>query len=128
MKAITIHQPFAEMILRGVKRCENRTWSTRHRGVLVIHAAAGGAGPFPAGALVGLVTLSDCRHIGEGHQHELFAQSDHDLIHATGPWCWCLDRPRRFAKPIFCSGRQGLWTVPDDLVEMIGAMIAAKSG
>jgi len=38
MKAITIQQPWAEMIARGLKRVENRTWRTSHRGPLAIHA------------------------------------------------------------------------------------------
>lgn len=38
MKALTICQPYAELIARGSKRIENRTWPTAYRGPLVIHA------------------------------------------------------------------------------------------
>lgn len=38
MKAITICQPYAELIACGEKRVENRTWPTNHRGMLYIHA------------------------------------------------------------------------------------------
>ena len=38
MKAITISQPWAHLIVRGEKRVENRTWPTEHRGPLAIHA------------------------------------------------------------------------------------------
>jgi hypothetical protein len=38
MRALTILQPWAEMIARGVKRIENRTWRTSHRGPLTTHA------------------------------------------------------------------------------------------
>lgn len=38
MKALTIHQPWASLIAAGVKTIETRSWSTRHRGPLAIHA------------------------------------------------------------------------------------------
>jgi len=38
MKALSIHQPWADLIIRGIKDVENRTWSTAHRGALLIHA------------------------------------------------------------------------------------------
>lgn len=41
MKAITIWQPGAELIVAGGKDIENRRWATDHRGPLLIHAAAG---------------------------------------------------------------------------------------
>jgi hypothetical protein len=40
IKALTIRQPWAELILRGRKPFELRTWRTKYRGPLVIHAAA----------------------------------------------------------------------------------------
>jgi hypothetical protein len=38
MKALTICQPYAHLIVRGEKRVENRTWPTRYTGPLAIHA------------------------------------------------------------------------------------------
>ncbi|HNQ88091.1 MAG TPA: ASCH domain-containing protein [Verrucomicrobiota bacterium] len=40
MKAITVRQPFAGLIVAGVKDVENRTWNTRLRGRIAIHAAS----------------------------------------------------------------------------------------
>jgi ASCH domain len=40
IKALTIRQPWAELILRGRKPFELRSWRTKYRGPLVIHAAA----------------------------------------------------------------------------------------
>ena len=39
MKAITIHEPYASLIIMGIKRFETRGWSTNLRGSLAIHAA-----------------------------------------------------------------------------------------
>ena len=38
MKAITICQPYAELILLGQKRVENRVWKPDYFGPLLIHA------------------------------------------------------------------------------------------
>lgn len=45
MKAITIKQPFAELIVSGIKDIENRTWTTEYRGELAIHASKQAAAP-----------------------------------------------------------------------------------
>jgi len=39
MKALSIRQPWAELIFQGIKRAEIRSWSTRHRGPLLVCAA-----------------------------------------------------------------------------------------
>jgi hypothetical protein len=37
-KALSIRQPWAHLIVAGIKQIENRTWTTRYRGPLLIHA------------------------------------------------------------------------------------------
>lgn len=37
---LTMHQPWASLLVAGVKRVEGRSWHTDHRGKLWIHAAA----------------------------------------------------------------------------------------
>lgn len=39
MKALTIHQPFASLIAAGAKHFETRSWPTKYRGKIAIHAA-----------------------------------------------------------------------------------------
>ena len=39
MKAISIQQPYATLIILGLKVFETRSWATPHRGPLLIHAA-----------------------------------------------------------------------------------------
>lgn len=39
MKALTLYQPWASLIAAGVKTIETRSWPTRHRGPIAIHAA-----------------------------------------------------------------------------------------
>ena len=37
-KALTIKQPYASLIVEGIKDIENRTWKTNYRGRILIHA------------------------------------------------------------------------------------------
>jgi hypothetical protein len=39
-KALSVRQPYAYLLVTGIKTCENRSWTTHHRGTLVIHAGA----------------------------------------------------------------------------------------
>lgn len=76
MKALSIRQPWAWLILHGGKDIENRCWPTRFRGCFLIHAAKGMTRaeyedvedlsclpPFEAlqrGGIVGTVEIVDC--------------------------------------------------------------------
>lgn len=39
MRALSLHQPWASLVAVGAKRVETRSWQTRYRGPLAIHAA-----------------------------------------------------------------------------------------
>ena len=41
MKVITLTQPWATLVAIGAKHIETRSWATKYRGPLAIHAAAG---------------------------------------------------------------------------------------
>jgi hypothetical protein len=84
MKALSIRQPWAWLIVNGWKDIENRSWPTKYRGDLLIHAskgmtrseydealeatqeARGSLDGFPSfdslqrGGIVGAVKLVDC--------------------------------------------------------------------
>lgn len=38
-KALSLRQPWAWAVVHGYKDVENRSWSTKHRGPLLIHAS-----------------------------------------------------------------------------------------
>jgi hypothetical protein len=46
MKTITIKQPWASLIIDGAKDIENRSWQTKFRGRVLVHAAAKNAGNY----------------------------------------------------------------------------------
>ncbi len=68
MKALTIRQPWASLIAAGVKTIETRSWSTKYRGPLAIHAGKHPVqtntvgyrweGNYPLGAVVATCTLA----------------------------------------------------------------------
>ena len=37
---LSLHQPWASLLVQGIKTSEGRMWSTDHRGKLWIHAAS----------------------------------------------------------------------------------------
>jgi activating signal cointegrator 1 len=39
IRVITLWQPYASLIAIGLKKCETRSWGTKYRGKLAIHAA-----------------------------------------------------------------------------------------
>ena len=122
MKALTICQPYAEMIAAGEKLIENRTWPTAYRGPLVIHAGKSRAWledgdeverPGMAfGAVVAIARLVDCLRVEQVPQ--LFLDDHDQHHHANGPWCWILADVERVS-PIPLSGAQGLWELPADV-------------
>lgn len=80
MKALSIKQPWAWLIVNGYKNIENRTWKTKFRGEFLVHASKSVDKPalkemikqgyplpreFDIGGIVGKATLVDCRTYGE---------------------------------------------------------------
>ncbi|XP_017269684.1 activating signal cointegrator 1 [Kryptolebias marmoratus] len=80
---LSMHQPWASLLVKGIKRVEGRTWYTSHRGRLWIAAAAKKPTPqeiaeveamyrhiykkepkfpndYPSGCLLGCVNVTDC--------------------------------------------------------------------
>jgi hypothetical protein len=121
IRALTIRQPFPELILRRRKPYEIRSWRTNYRGPLLIHSAAkvktafakqSGLKPetLPTSAFVGVAVLTDVRP---------YTREDSQLLNARnagGGWyphlfSWVLKKPIRFARPIKANGKLGLFTV-----------------
>ena len=124
MKALTICQPYAELIARGDKPIENRTWATAYRGPLAIHAGKSltwfdpeadwrlyriRKSDLALGAVVAVADLVACLHVDQAWPIRLRNLQSHE--HANGPWCWILENIRRI-DPVHVRGSQGLWEIP----------------
>lgn len=138
MKALTVCQPWAWAIAEGLKRVENRTWPTSHRGWLLIHAGrsrdwftpetvaalaeASGRASIPSassmhyGAFVAVARLARC--------DRLMDSPERDHRFAEGPWCWLFEDVSRCSWPVPCRGAQGLWEVPPGIVARV--LLAAE--
>ncbi len=86
MKVITIKQPFATLIAEGMKEYEFRTWRTKYRGEILIHAGKGVDKKamekfkdyhfnYPSGAIIAKVTLTDCVEIDDNMRKVLQAKN-----------------------------------------------------
>lgn len=117
MTALTVCQPYADLIARGQKVIENRTWPAPRRLIgqrVAIHAGKSRSWLRPQdiadnprmvfGAVVATARLAACTHWNELREPR---RSD---PHANGPWCWILEDVERLEVPVPATGRQGLWT------------------
>lgn len=140
MKALTISQHPAHLVVTGRKRLENRPWTTQYRGPIAILAGTDlaqdprDAGSQPGqddhrifGAIVGVAELVDVlpiERVRAGHFEHLHpGLATHPLV--TGPWCWVLDKVQRIV-PVACSGQPGLWTLGQSLQEVVSLAINAE--
>ncbi|NIO69360.1 MAG: ASCH domain-containing protein [Anaerolineae bacterium] len=127
MKAISIRQPWAELILQGRRTIEPRTWQTTYRGRIAIHAsqtveeeACVAYGLDPArvarGALVGTVELVGILPLDE-RGWEALRDQHLSLRDFPGPmFGWRLEDPQRLPQPIPMRGRMSLFNVPDEVI------------
>lgn len=124
MKTLTIKQPWASLIVSGLKDIENRTWKTNFRGRVLIHAAKcpvkegwdalnkiqlkevfghkdalyGDKEELPQSAIIGSVDIVDC------------VQNHPSVWAEKGVWNWVLANPVLFEKPIEnVKGKLSFW-------------------
>ena len=125
MKVIVVRQPWAWLIVQGFKDIENRSWSTRYRGTLLIQASAGRPTKsklqefrlfarrrgvdlpeeFERGGIVGMVQLDDCVTRSRSKWFE-------------GPIGWVLSKPKKL-KFIPLKGQLGLFDAPRRIIQKL---------
>ncbi|HVI44506.1 MAG TPA: ASCH domain-containing protein [Chitinophaga sp.] len=125
MKALSIQQPWATLIVNGVKNVEIRTWKTHYRGNLWLHtgkkqdtAAADyyfsqdmlGNQVLPQGAYIGIIELSAIVPL-DAERWEKWKPVHLDLgkFH-PGMFAWLVSVVKKFEHPIAGRGELGLFT------------------
>ena len=101
--ALTVRQPWANLIASGQKMIETRRWRTVHRGPLLICSSLHPR-IAPAGCAVAIVNLIDCRPM---------TAADEPLACCPvypGAWAWVLSEIRPI-KPFRVRGQQRLFRV-----------------
>jgi ASCH domain len=122
MKIISIRQPWASLIASGAKDVENRTWPTRYRGPILIHASQRpdnisredierrfGISPpsrQPLGGVVGIADIVDCM---KTHESKWYAQDHYAFVLMNA-------RPLPFVR---WRGALSLRAAPLELIELL---------
>ena len=122
MKALTIKEPWASLIIEGYKKYEFRSWKTNYRGKILIHAGMSIEKEMlerfknydidvQKGMIIGEAELVDCIKVTLEFQNELmkidktvYGRSNH-----AEDYAWKLENVVKYDKPIPAKGQLGLW-------------------
>ena len=124
MKVITIKQPWASLIAEGIKEYEFRTWKTKYRGDILIHAGKGIDKKamkkfecynldYPSGCIITKATLTDCILVDEESRKMLNRKNPLVYSNIINDLNWKgygfkLENVEK-VKPIDINGKLSLW-------------------
>ncbi|MBK7686252.1 MAG: hypothetical protein IPJ25_09720 [Rhodocyclaceae bacterium] len=130
LRCLAVQQPFAWALCANVKNIENRTWTTKQRGTIVIVASSAtsqvkrfqkdakpaklSADHLTVSAAIGLVDIVDVVPLNPSLESNPWA---------FGPYCWQLANGRLFKEPITCKGKLNLYLPDDDLAAKISQQV-----
>ncbi len=138
MKVLSVQQPWATLIVTGIKDVENRVRRSHYRGPLLIHASQkvdqwgledvlnvlredgdeegiAVLSHAPTGSIVGQVDMVDCV---SSHPSEWF----------DGPFGYVLENAVLFDQPIPMKGKLGIYDLPEELEDVVATAIAQALG
>lgn len=144
MKAISLWQPWASLVVLGEKKIETRSWDTAYRGPLLIHAAqrkhlaewrelmgmlefhdafakhdieglAGLIVKMPLGCLIGSVDLVRTSNT-ESIRGKLSHREWTFGNYSDRRYGWHLENPVLFEHPVAYKGSQGFFDVPCEII------------
>ncbi len=126
MKVLTIKQPWTQLIVDGYKEYEFRSWQTKYRGKILLHAGLNLEKEvvdrfkdynlqYTLGAIIGEAELVDCILVDDRFNEELrqinpvvYGKSNH-----VEKYAWKLEKIVKYKRPIPCKGKLGLWNLDD---------------
>lgn len=125
MKVITVKQPFATLIAEGLKQYEFRTWKSKYRGPLLIHAGVGVDKKamerykhlnleYPTGCIIAVVNMTDCVYVDDKLKEKLANLNPlvyHGVIKDNSNWDgygFKLEDVKKI-NPINIKGKLSLW-------------------
>jgi hypothetical protein len=134
--ALSVKQPWAELILDRRKQVEIRSWSSRHRGPLWLHTGRApdldaaqffGLGVLPLGCFVGLVEVLDIVPLDPDRWHAWRPQHLSPGSWRAGLFGWMIANPIRLRRPVPAAGQTGLFAVTPQILEMnLASLIATE--
>lgn len=123
MKVLTIKQPWATLIMQGDKRFEFRSWRTKYRGDLLIHAGKSVdkdtlnrlknylPKELPLGKILGKVELVGCIKCDDNFKN-MCLKENKDIYAKSNfaeEFAWQVTNVEVFDEPIEAKGQLGLW-------------------
>lgn len=133
--ALSVRQPWTELLVSGRKTIEIRSWPTDYRGRIWLHAAIKrdddlsqdfGFGELYGGGFVGSIELLAVVPLT---QERWMQWRDKHLDRGTfrsGLVAWLVDAPKRFPMPIPSKGQVGLFRPPADLAQRLSLAESAS--
>ena len=130
MKVITIKQPFASLIIAGLKEYEFRTWKTNYRGPILIHAGKGIDKnamkkyeqfhlEYLTGYILGIADLTDCIKIDEEAKTMLKKKKsivyENQINNKEKNYYGFKLENIQTIEPIYINGQLGLWNYNDKI-------------
>lgn len=125
MKVITVKQPFATLIAEGLKEYEFRTWRTKFRGDILIHAGKGIDKKamerykhlnldYPSGKIIAKATITDCVYVDDKLKEELQVKDPlvyYGILQKDSDWDGYGFKIENIEKiePIEINGKLSLW-------------------
>lgn len=141
MKALTLTQPWASLVMCNAKFFETRSWSTNYRGPLLIHSALKfpknaqelcAHEPFcsglinnrpkslPLGSLLCVVELQEIYLTQHAVSHGIVQGPELQFgNYEPGRFAWKLRWLGRLSEPIPCKGALGLWNVSPEIAASV---------
>lgn len=125
MKVISIKQPYASLIAEGYKEYEFRTWKTKYRGPILIHASLNEDKAaiekykdlnlkYPKGCILAKATLNDCIEINEEFRKMIKQKNkypyiyNHVLNHDKNKYAFQMTNIEKMEN-IETKGQLGIW-------------------
>jgi activating signal cointegrator 1 len=124
-RALSIKNPWLELILSGKKDIEVRTWTTKYRGSVWLHAGKNvdksqssrwDFKDLPTGAYLGRANLVDVIEFDKKSWESLRSRHLNEGDFQPGLFGWVFKDPSRI-KPYPAPGKLGLYKLSPDLVK-----------
>lgn len=103
-KALSVKQPWAYLICAGIKDVENRTWATKYRGRVYIHASAKSVGQYFS---EGVFTADQLNYLIQSKKIDLIEKVQLSAIIGHVDIVNCISKARNG------KGSDSIWAEPD---------------
>ena len=129
MKVLSLTEPYATLIKKGVKTIETRSWKTNYRGKLYIHASSTcipreykanqelislvDIEELSYGNIICCCELTDCVLMTDSFIEEIMKNRNEYIsgIYAPGRYAWILRNIAVLDQPIPAKGHLGIWNL-----------------